>query len=117
MGRVIGEDEVLSFFSLGQRLGLGIGGIKARGAQKGAGDHEPWYDAKKDIDKNTLWVVQGLADPWLHSLALDAYDASWVAGDAPGEGTYGSKTRYRQADAPCALAAGANGAFHLGLPQ
>jgi tRNA-uridine 2-sulfurtransferase len=116
-GRVIGKHEGLSFYTLGQRQGLGIGGVKAKGAQRGGGEHAPWFVARKDIEKNTLWVVQGHDHPWLQSIALDADDASWVAGEAPGEGVYGSKTRYRQADAPCKLAPRANGAFHLDFPQ
>ena len=66
---------------------------------------------------NTLWVVQGHDHPWLQSIALQADDASWIAGEPPRSGTYGSKTRYRQADAPCRLAPGANGAFALQFPQ
>jgi tRNA-specific 2-thiouridylase len=116
-GRVIGRHVGLSFYTLGQRQGLGIGGVKAKGAPKGGGEHAPWFVARKDIEHNTLWVVQGHDHPWLQSLALDADDASWVAGAAPGEGAYASKTRYRQADAPCTLAANANGAFHLDFPQ
>ena len=112
-GRVIGQHEGLSFYTLGQRQGLGIGGVKAKGAQRGGGDHAPWFVARKDMEHNTLWVVQGHEHPWLQSSALDADDASWVAGHAPAAGTYGSKARYRQADSPCALAGGANGAFHL----
>jgi tRNA-specific 2-thiouridylase len=64
-----------------------------------------------------LWVVQGHDHPWLQSLALDADDASWVAGEAPAAGEYGSKSRYRQADAPCVLAPDANGTFHLDFSQ
>ena len=116
-GRVIGQHVGLSFYTLGQRQGLGIGGVKARGAQKGGGEHAPWFVAEKDIEKNTLWVVQGHDHPWLQSLALEADDASWVAGAAPQGGEYASKTRYRQADAPCTLARGANGEFHLDFPQ
>jgi tRNA-specific 2-thiouridylase len=116
-GRVIGRHVGLSFYTLGQRQGLGIGGVKAKGAPKGGGEHAPWFVARKDIEHNTLWVVQGHDHPWLQSLALDADDASWVAGAAPGEGAYASKTRYRQVDAPCTLAANANGAFHLDFPQ
>ena len=40
-----------------------------------------------------------------------------MAGAAPAAGAYASKTRYRQADAPCALAPQANGAFHLDFPD
>src|SRR5438552_4946052 len=112
-GRVLGRHEGLSFYTLGQRQGLGIGGVKEKGAQRGGGEHAPWFVARKDLEKNTLWVVQGHDHPWLQSLALDAGDASWVAGDAPAAGAYASKTRYRQADAPCTLAPRANGAFHL----
>jgi len=112
-GRQIGEHQGLSFYTLGQRQGLGIGGIKAKGAQRGAGDHSPWFVARKDGENNTLWVVQGHDHPWLLSPTLDADDASWVAGDAPVAGTYGAKSRYRQADASCELREGANGAFRL----
>ncbi len=99
-GRVIGQHQGLSFYTLGQRQGLGIGGVKEKGAQRGGGEHAPWFVARKDMEKNTLWVVQGHEHPWLLSSALDADDASWVAGEAPQPSTYGSKTRYRQADSP-----------------
>ncbi len=112
-GRVLGEHMGLSFHTLGQRQGLGIGGIKAKGAQKGGGDHAPWFVARKDVEHNTLWVVQGHDHPWLLSRSLSAADASWCAGSPPQAGAYAAKSRYRQADAACALRAGANGAFEL----
>lgn len=116
-GRTIGQHVGLSFYTLGQRQGLGIGGIKAKGAQKGGGEHAPWFVARKDMAKNTLWVVQGHDHPWLQSLALSAQDASWVAGTAPTASQLSAKTRYRQLDAPCTLAAGANEAFSLTFPE
>ncbi|RCW65732.1 tRNA 2-thiouridine(34) synthase MnmA [Pseudorhodoferax soli] len=118
-GRVLGQHQGLSFYTLGQRQGLGIGGLKEKGAPRGGGEHAPWFVARKDMERNTLWVVQGHGHPWLQSQALVADDASWTAGHPPAPGAYASKTRYRQADAPCALAAGANGAFALefGAPQ
>jgi len=112
-GRVLGRHEGLSFYTLGQRQGLGIGGVKEKGAPRGGGDHAPWFVARKDLEKNTLWVVQGHDHPWLQSVALDADDASWIAGDAPEGGAYAAKTRYRQSDSACVLAPDANGAFHL----
>ncbi len=102
-GRTIGQHVGLSFYTLGQRQGLGIGGLKAKGAQRGGGEHAPWFVARKDMDQNTLWVVQGHDHPWLLSHDLDAEDTSWVAGCAPCSGAYAAKTRYRQADAPCTL--------------
>ena len=108
-GRTIGRHVGLSFYTLGQRQGLGIGGVKDKGAQRGGGDHQPWFVARKDLEKNTLWVVQGHDHPWLLSPGLQAGDASWCAGQPPAPGSYSAKTRYRQADAACSLAAGAQG--------
>jgi tRNA-specific 2-thiouridylase len=113
-GRTIGKHVGLSFYTLGQRQGLGIGGIKAKGADmkalqarglRGAGEHTPWFVARKDIPHNTLWVVQGHDHPWLLSPQLQATDVSWCAGQAPAAGAYAAKTRYRQTDAPCSLQA------------
>ena len=118
-GRVIGEHVGLSFYTLGQRKGIGIGGVKEKGAPRGGGEHEPWFVARKDITHNTLYVVQGHDHPWLQSKVLQADEASWVAGEPPAAGTMAAKTRYRQADAACVLKEGANGAFELafGEPQ
>ena len=111
-GRVLGEHVGLSFYTLGQRSGLGIGGVKARGAnlkavqalgQRGVGAHEPWFVARKDMASNTLWAVQGHDHPWLQSTELKALDCSWVAGSAPAPGLLAAKARYRQADAACTL--------------
>ena len=103
-GRQLGTHVGLSFYTLGQRQGLGIGGVKEKGAQRGSGDHAPWFVARKDIPANTLWVVQGHDHPWLQYHALQADNASWVAGAPPRPGALGTKTRYRQADAPGLLA-------------
>ena len=116
-GRTLARHQGLSFYTLGQRQGLGIGGVKERGAQKGAGEHAPWFVARKDIEKNTLWVVQGHEHPWLLSPALEADDMSWAAGAAPAPGRYAAKTRYRQADAPCTLAYGAEGRLQLSFDE
>ncbi len=111
-GRKIGNHVGLSFYTLGQRQGLGIGGLKAKGADmealrarglRGAGEHQPWFVARKDLATNTLYVVQGHDHSWLLYGALQADDLSWCAPHQPAPGRYAAKTRYRQADAPCAL--------------
>jgi tRNA-specific 2-thiouridylase len=99
----VGEHVGLSFYTLGQRQGLGIGGLKSRGAQKGGGEHAPWFVARKDLPSNTLWVVQGHGHPWLLSQSLAASDLSWISGPAPLAGKMSAKTRYRQTDAACTL--------------
>jgi tRNA-specific 2-thiouridylase len=101
LGQRIGEHVGLSFYTLGQRQGLGIGGLKAKGQARGGGEHTPWFVARKDLATNTLYVVQGHDHPWLLSSQLTADNLSWCAGSAPHEGLYGAKTRYRQADAGC----------------
>ena len=116
-GRVLGQHVGLSFYTLGQRQGLGIGGVKAKGAQKGGGEHAPWFVARKDMAQNTLWVVQGHEHPWLQSHTLQAQDASWVSGAPPAPGELAAKTRYRQADAPCTLSAVTQDTFSLHFPQ
>ncbi|KKW67188.1 tRNA 2-thiouridylase [Lampropedia cohaerens] len=113
-GRTVGRHVGLSFYTLGQRQGLGIGGIKDKGAARGAGAHQPWFVARKDLQRNTLHVVQGHDHPALLSPALEAGQASWIAGTAPTPGRYAAKTRYRQSDAACALQVGiAQERFHL----
>ncbi len=117
-GRVLGQHQGLSFYTLGQRQGLGIGGIKANGAQKSAGVHSPWFVARKDMASNTLWVVQGHEHSWLQSKTLSALDPSWVAGVAPAPGPLMAKTRYRQANAACTFAAWPeDGSFSLDFPS
>ncbi|MEQ1657729.1 MAG: tRNA 2-thiouridine(34) synthase MnmA [Hylemonella sp.] len=116
-GRTIGKHEGLSFYTLGQRQGLGIGGIKAKGAQKGGGEHAPWFVARKDMEKNTLWVVQGHEHPLLQSYLLHAQDASWVAGEPPKPGVMAAKTRYRQADAACTISDIEGAGFSLVFPE
>ena len=118
-GHVLGQHVGLSFYTLGQRQGLGIGGIKTKGAQRGGGEHAPWFVAKKDRASNTLWVVQGHDHPWLQSHTLTAQNASWVAGTPPSAQALAAKTRYRQSDSPCTLVAASASDFslHFGAPQ
>ncbi len=96
-GRTVGEHIGLSFYTIGQRKGVGIGGMK-----DSAG--EPWYVCAKDLANNELIVVQGRDHPLLLSQKLRAEDLAWVSGAAPqARSSYGAKTRYRQADAACRI--------------
>jgi tRNA-specific 2-thiouridylase len=104
---VIGEHVGLTFYTIGQRKGIGVGGTKG-------GSGEPWFVARKDMAANTLWVVQGHDHPWLMSDRLRAADASWIAGEPPAAGTrLTAKTRYRQTDAACVVARVEEDAFEL----
>ena len=112
-GEVIGEHMGLMYYTLGQRQGLGIGGLADY-------PEEPWYVAAKDLERNVLVAVQGKHHPLLYtdSLATEAMD--WVAGEPPaGAGRYRAKTRYRQADEPCTMTVRDDGGVevHFDEPQ
>jgi len=106
-GQIVGEHVGLSFYTLGQRKGIGIGGQRE-------GNGEPWFVARKDLASNTLWIVQGHEHRWLLADRLQAADAVWVSGSPPAAGTrLAAKTRYRQADAPCVVTRVAGNTFEL----
>jgi len=108
-GERVGEHQGLMYYTIGQRQGLGIGGRR-----EGAGD--PWYVAGKDLEANTLIVVQGHDHDLLLKRRLAAADASWIAGDMPRGGAFGAKTRYRQADSACELVPSGERSFELEFP-
>ena len=106
---MIGEHIGLSFYTLGQRKGIGIGGTKDSTG-------EPWFVARKDLKSNTLWVCQGHDHPWLLSHELTAVHPSWISGSAPDiTETVTVKTRYRQSDGACRLLSDSADAFTLGF--
>ena len=94
-GKLVGKHIGLSFYTIGQRKGVGIGGRKGS-------EGEPWYVAGKNLERNELIVVQGHDHPLLLRERLSAQDLAWVSGAPPDPGLpYSAKTRYRQADAAC----------------
>ncbi len=96
-GEPLGRHEGLMYYTLGQRQGLGIGGVKGH---EGA----TWYVAGKDLANNILIVVDRHDHPLLYSRELTAIDLHWVSGDAPATPfRCTAKTRYRQQDAACTL--------------
>ena len=102
-GEVIGKHHGLMYHTIGQRQGLGIGGLKD------AGD-EPWYVLSKDLKRNVLLVGQGNNHPRLFARALHVSDIYWVNPvelDAPLH--IAAKVRYRQADQACSLEKTASG--------
>lgn len=108
-GEVVGKHVGLSFYTLGQRKGIGLGG-----RQTGSG--EPWFVAAKDLPNNRLVVVQGHDHPLMLSRTLEAEQPSWIAGVPPQAGVYSAKTRYRQSDAVCTFMSHDQG-FRLDFSQ
>ena len=102
-GAPLGEHEGVFYYTLGQREGLHIGGVKGRAAA-------PWFVVGKDVARNLLIVDQGGDSAWLMSRTLDSEPAHWVAGSPPAarfECT--AKTRYRQSDEACEVSVNDDG--------
>ena len=118
-GTVLGTHKGLMFHTLGQREGLGIGGVKGA-------DERPWYVAGKNLESNTLIVVQGNEHPLLYCSALRAEQLHWInevpsslsgqpqsqpqtltqpqpPAELEGEFHCTAKTRYRQPDQACTV--------------
>jgi len=100
-GDIIGQHSGLMYYTLGQRQGLGIGGLKTS-------DDNPWYVSGKDLSRNTLIAVQGGSHPLLFSDSLKVSELHWING-LPEEiiknenidFSCQAKTRYRQDDQQC----------------
>jgi tRNA-specific 2-thiouridylase len=96
-GNVLGQHQGLMYHTIGQRQGLGIGGLAAHA-------DAPWYVAGKDLANNVLLVVQGNEHPALFSTSLQLSGIYWVAGEPPSLPlSCAAKIRYRQPDQACSL--------------
>lgn len=95
-GKVLGRHDGLMFYTIGQRKGLAIGGMKE-------GSGEPFYVAGKDMSTNTLLVVQGENHPKLFASGLTCGPIHWLLGKAPEQTHLRAKVRYRQNDQACTI--------------
>jgi tRNA-uridine 2-sulfurtransferase len=94
-GRLIGKHQGLMYYTLGQRQGLGIGGVKDA-------PDEPWYVLDKDLENNVLIVGQGHDHPLMLHNTLEASRLDWCNNKPLTETVEcTAKTRYRQTDQPC----------------
>jgi tRNA-specific 2-thiouridylase len=94
-GCVLGQHPGAFHFTLGQREGLHLGGVRGR-------EPAPWYVVGKDVAGNVLYVDQGHDSPWLQSSRLWSEPAHWIAGNAPARRfACTAQVRYRQHDEPC----------------
>ena len=102
-GSVVGRHDGLMYYTLGQRRGFGIGGVR------GAVD-EAWYVLAKDLRRNVLIIGQGHEHPWLLSDQLEAGTLDWCQDfTLTGPLRCAAKTRYRQSDQSCIVEPSENG--------
>jgi tRNA-specific 2-thiouridylase len=95
-GELMGTHQGLMFYTLGQRQGLGIGGVQNS-------NPEPWYTLGKNLDDNILIVGQGSDHPLLYTEHLAATDINWINGIPAQSFQCYAKTRYRQPDQLCTV--------------
>ena len=96
-GEVLGQHDGLMYYTLGQRRGLGIGGLRNR-------PEAPWYVVAKNLERNALIVAQGVENGELLSTELIALSPSWINASPPALPLHCcAKIRYRQADQKCEI--------------
>ena len=110
-GEVIGQHAGLMYYTIGQRQGLRIGGLKNH-------PEEPWFAAFKDLERNVLIAVQGKQNDLLFSDWLTATDIFWINGDRPSlPHRCKAKVRYRQADQDCVIEAFGDAGYRVRFDQ
>ncbi len=103
-GNIIGKHDGLMYHTLGQRRGLGIGGLKGMAQNR-------WFVIDKDLQNNRLVVSCGEGEQLFHS-KLICSDFNYIGNvdeilnGTPKKGTTyrcSAKTRYRQPEQPCTV--------------
>jgi tRNA-specific 2-thiouridylase len=105
-GRRLGTHRGLHFYTLGQRGGLEIGGVRG-----GSGD--PWYVAHKDTARNVLVVVAARERGSVTTAALRTGVFNWLVEPPAVPFVAGVKIRYRQPDQAARITPQANGSVHI----
>ncbi len=90
-GKIIKEHVGLMNYTIGQRKGLGIGGISGY-------SQEPWFAIGKDLDTNTLIIGQGFHNEYLYSNKCTLEDVNFLGEEYIGTKKFTAKFRYRQED-------------------
>ncbi|MBB6521608.1 tRNA 2-thiouridine(34) synthase MnmA [Pseudoteredinibacter isoporae] len=112
-GNALGQHSGLMYHTIGQRQGLGIGGVKGQA-------EAPWYVVDKDLERNVLLVAQGSDHPRLYKQSLSASQSHWIGNNpcAHGNVFHGhSKIRYRQADQECWVRESADGGLEINFAE
>ncbi|OGT22711.1 MAG: tRNA 2-thiouridine(34) synthase MnmA [Gammaproteobacteria bacterium RIFCSPHIGHO2_02_FULL_42_13] len=110
-GNIIGKHDGLMYYTIGQRQGIGIGGVKNA-------PESPWYVVKKDLKRNVLIADQGVNNPLLFSSALTSTQLHWISGEHPTLPLHcTAKIRYRQTDQPCIVEKIKTGIAYVTFPE
>ena len=88
---VVGEHDGVMYYTIGQRKGLGIGGISGR-------EPRSWFVCYKDVKNNILYVADEKEDEHLFSDRAIIKNINWLAEGNNEPLHVGCKFRYRQQD-------------------
>ena len=109
-GEVVGRHTGATYYTIGQRKGLGLGG-----------QGEAWFVVGKDIKRNVVFVERGEAHPAMYSDSLTASDLSFSRGEFHKDFPFRckAKIRYRQKDQDCTITNIIDGKIYVefDLPQ
>jgi len=89
--RIIGKHVGAMYYTIGQRKGLGIGGIKG---EKALG----WFVVDKDIKNNILYVASGSESDYLYSKSCTVTNLNFITNKPDDGAKISVKFRYRQQD-------------------
>jgi len=110
-GEEIGTHQGLMYYTLGQRSGLGIGGMKDS-------PEAPWFVVGKDLPRNVLIAAQGHEHPLLMSRELSAERVHWIAGRTPPLPLRClARLRHRQPLQACKITRRSDGVFSVSFEQ
>lgn len=93
-GSVVGRHTGATYYTIGQRKGLGLGG-----------QGEAWFVVGKDIKRNVVIVERGETHPAMYADNLVATDLSFTKGEFKQSLPFKckAKIRYRQVDQDCTI--------------
>ena len=110
-GERVGEHIGLMYYTLGQRRGLDLGGVK--GEEEGG----RWFVVRKDLEHNILYVSHGDESP-LYSGACEVSGFNWIpAPPAEKEFVCAAKFRYRQPDQEVKVTVSGGGRLHIAFAE
>jgi len=90
--KILGQHQGLPLYTLGQREGIGIGGIG------------PFYVVRLNYKNNILFISQNRDDKLLYTKKFKIKDINWISGQPPKKSeTFGVKIRYQTKTVPATL--------------
>ena len=113
-GKVVGEHLGLMYYTLGQRKGLYLGGLK------GEKEEGRWFVVKKDLANNVLYVSHGDETP-LYSVSCEVSGMNWIPSSPVAQKGNSfdcfAKFRYRQPDQAVRVTVKPDGGLHIDFKE